>query len=186
MDFHCILRQLIYVPQLTDGRKTFLHFYWNGKAYSLREYADPHVPPRPRYREEVGLSVEEIWRLAHARGSFCVDAPNQDKDSVAFWYAKIQEANWKYLHVGSAKPVDLPAVPVPAPRPAPPHARPPGPPPAGYPGSLLTGFWRYRAEHYEGAGELFDPQYGPGTQPPVFAVEPRAPEPDIPAGCRAG
>ena len=32
MDLHQRIRKLIYVPQLSGGRKTFLHFYWDGKA----------------------------------------------------------------------------------------------------------------------------------------------------------
>lgn len=97
MDLHRIIRKLIYVPQLSQGRKTFLHFYWNGYAYSLREYADPRVGPRPRYRRDVQLAVEEILRLADAPGSFCIDAPTEPNDNVRFWYGQTVQANRRFL-----------------------------------------------------------------------------------------
>ena len=77
------MRKLIYVPQLSGGRKTFLHFYWDGYAWSLRDFSDPHLPHRPRYRADLHLTVEEILALARAPGVFCLDAPTQSPMSAS-------------------------------------------------------------------------------------------------------
>lgn len=171
MDLHRIVRKLIYVPQLSHGRRTFLHFYWDGYAYSLREYADPSVPPRPRYRADVGFTVEEILRLAEAPGSFCIDAPAVSKDDVHFWYDQTVKANREFLAVepGSTKAGGGTAASASniMPRPAPTLTS-----SASYGDELRARFWRYWEEQFGRASQLFDGKYQPGGgQPPVFKTE---------------
>ncbi len=171
MDLHYRFRNLIYVPELSEGRKTFLHLYWDGKSYSLREYSHPITPPRARYFADVGLTINEILSRARRPGCFIIGAPAEPNTHVRFWYERTVEANRKYLGV---EPSDekrssrlLPS-------------RPPSGPvsqstvpvsPVTYRDQLYARFWCYREQEFAGADSLFDPQYQPGHQPPVFKRE---------------
>lgn len=171
LDLHRIIRKLIFVPQLSQGRRTFLHFYWNGYAYSLREYAHPSVPPTPRYYAEVGLTVEEILRLAEAPEAFCIDVPAVSKDDVRYWYDQTVKANREFLGVepGPTKAVSGASARTPS------FARPAAQThtwPASYGDDLRARFWRYRDEQFSVAAHLFDDHYQRGGgQPPVFKPE---------------
>ena len=172
MDLRQIIRKLIYVPQLSGGRKTFLHFYWDGYAWSLRDFSVPGVAPKPLYRADLNLTVEQILATARAPGAFCIGAPTHRVSDVEFWHELTIETNRKYLH---AEP-DTAAASAEAPAAAPPPARPAprlvGGEPNAYQDRLRLGFWRYRDEQFAGADDLFDDEYQPGgMQPPVFKSE---------------
>ena len=170
MDLHQRIRKLIYVPQLSGGRKTFLHFYWDGYAWSLRDFLDPYLPPKPLYWADLPLTVEQILALARSPGAFCCDAPEHPVKDVRFWYDETVEANRKYLGVEPdtvASPAEMPASDPPQDAP-----RPVGVAQNTYQDRLRAAFWRYREEQFAGADDLFDDQYQPGgVQPPVFKPE---------------
>jgi hypothetical protein len=171
MDLDRRIRKLIYVPQLSGGRKTFLHFYWDGRAYSLREYSDPNVAPRPRYRADVGLPVEKILSLAVAPGSFSIDQPAVPNDDIRFWYRQTVEANRRHLGIEPDPAKERVSASTNASRVVRPAVRTIGPL-AGYGDELRARLWRYRAECFAAADDLFDERYQPGgMQPPVFKTE---------------
>ena len=172
MDLHQRIRKLIYVPQLSGGRKTFLHFYWDGKAWSLRDFSMPGVEPKPHYWPDPRLTVEDILALARAPGAFCCDAPEHPVKDVRFWHETTIEANRRYLGIEPDAAAASAATPAAAPPPARPAPRLVGGEPNTYQDRLRLGFWRYRDERFAGAEDLFDPRYQPGgTQPPVFKTE---------------
>ena len=172
MDLHHRIRKLIYVPQLSGGRKTFLHFYWDGKAWSLRDFSMPGVEPKPHYWPDPRLTVEDILALARAPGAFCCDAPEHPVKDVRFWHETTIEANRRYLGIEPDAAAASAATPAAAPPPARPAPRLVGGEPNTYQDRLRLGFWRYRDERFAGADDLFDPRYQPGgTQPPVFKTE---------------
>jgi len=166
------IRQLIYVPQLSGGRRTFLHFYWNGYAWSLRDFSVPGVVPKPLYQADLGLSVDEILALARAPGAFCIYAPERRISDVTFWHETTVAANRTHLGV----PPDTAATSAVTSGSAPPPARlaphPVGIEPNTYQDGLRAAFWRYRAQEFAGDDNLFDDSYQPGrAQPPVFKPE---------------
>jgi len=170
MELRQIIRKLIYAPQLSGGRRTFLHFFWNGGAWSLRDFSAPGVEPTPRYRADPGLdfTVEQILEMARVSGIPCIDAPAHPVTDVPFWHKKTVEANRKYLGVGPA-PQAHSAVSAQAPaakRTAPTHVEVAS---ADYRDRLRATFWPYREEQFAGRDDLFDDRYQPGgAQPPVF------------------
>ena len=172
MDLHQRIRKLIYVPQLSGGRKTFLHFYWDGKAWSLRDFSMPGVDPsRTIGRTRVLRSrISSRWR--GRPGLSAVDAPEHPVKDVRFWHETTIEANRRYLGIEPDAAAASAATPAAAPPPARPAPRLVGGEPNAYQDRLRLGFWRYRDERFAGAEDLFDPRYQPGgTQPPVFKTE---------------
>ena len=173
MDLHYRIRKLIYVPQLTGGRKTFLHFFWDGKAWSLRDFSMPGVEPKPHYRPDPRLTVEDI--LAHgagARGFLLSTLPSTRSAMSEFWHEMTIETNRRYLRAEPDAAAASAATPAAAPPPARPAPRLVGGEPNAYQDRLRLGFWRYRDERFAGAEDLFDPRYQPGgAQPPVFKTE---------------
>ena len=100
MDLHQRIRKLIYVPQLSGGRKTFLHFYWDGKAWSLREF---RRSPTCRPGRATGRTcISRSRRSSRWRGRPELSAlmrPSTRSRMSAFWYEKTVEANRKYLGI---------------------------------------------------------------------------------------
>jgi hypothetical protein len=174
MELRRIIRQLIYAPQLSAGRRTFLHFFWNGKAWSLRDFSAPGVEPTPRYRADpdLDLTVEQILEMARASGIPCLDAPAHPVTDVPFWHERTGKANRKYLGVKPPQAAPQAAAPVKAPGPRRTAPATGDGASADYRDRLRATFWRYREEQFAGRDELFDDRYQPGgAQPPVFKPE---------------
>ena len=92
------IRKLVYIPKLAAGRRTFLLFYSNLRAWSLRDYSRRHQPPTVEYSRDYPYTDDQILRLAEEPGSFCQDAPRHSMEDIDFWHQLIVEANEKYLH----------------------------------------------------------------------------------------
>lgn len=165
------IRLLIFVPQLTAkiGHRTFLHFYYDGKSYSVRDFSVPRVAPAPKYCADLGYSAEELVHMARQPGAYSFPMPAIANTDIAYWHSKTVELNRRYLGIElkTQEAVAVTAVAITAKAPAGPSLK--SFAPLGYREKLRAGFWKYSEDQFSGKDSFFDRAYcDPLNQPPVF------------------
>jgi hypothetical protein len=86
------IRKLVYIPKLAGNRRTFLLFYSNLRAWSLRDYSRRRQPPTVQYSRNFPYTDDQILRMAEEPGAFCLDAPRHSVEDIDFWHSLVTEA----------------------------------------------------------------------------------------------